>query len=155
MKKIIIVSLIFVLTGIVGIVGIVVVGVYRFNFTNNDIYISGESVTQNDLVGAYIEQVSAGERDYNQGFMLAADGSAQSINMATLLYKSWRLENGKLYLTVESVGNGASSTNEEEYTIESFGIGNQILVLKKGDRIFRYKRKSGTDLSGGKTISRE
>lgn len=43
---------------------------------------------------------------FQAGFTLNADGSAKSINMATLLYRSWKKKGSQLYVTGESLGNG-------------------------------------------------
>lgn len=40
-----------------------------------------------------------------QGFVLEADGKASSVNMATLVYGSWKLEGRRLILSGRSLGN--------------------------------------------------
>lgn len=61
-------------------------------------------VTMPQFLGSWVQPIPVigGE----QGFTLNADGTAASINMATLLYKSWKYENGNLLLSGESIGNG-------------------------------------------------
>ena len=44
--------------------------------------------------------------DEVQGFELKQDGTASSINMATLAFQQWNLENGELLLKSQSIGNG-------------------------------------------------
>ncbi|MEG2282558.1 MAG: lipocalin family protein, partial [Rikenellaceae bacterium] len=41
-------------------------------------------------------------------FTLNADGTASSINMSTLVFKTWAFDNGQLLLSGESIGNGVT-----------------------------------------------
>lgn len=59
------------------------------------------------LVGSWIKPIIGMEGE--DGFCLNADGTASSINSATLLYKSWKREGDKLLMEVESIGNGVTS----------------------------------------------
>ena len=52
-----------------------------------------------------------------QGFSLRANGVAESIDMATLQYRHWRLDGGALVLAGESIGNRTSSAFEESFRI--------------------------------------
>ncbi len=74
-----------------------------------------------------------------QGFLINSDGTAESINMATLLYKKWWQEDGKLILIMESVGNGSSSIDTLKYDI----VKNTTteLELKMGDYTDKYTRQ--------------
>jgi len=72
-------------------------------------------------------------------FTLLADGTAKSDNMTTLLYKKWRIEGDKIIFTIESIGNGSSSTDEEIYEIVK--IDDKELILKQGSYKERYLRK--------------
>lgn len=60
--------------------------------------------TTPQFIGSWVQPIPG--MDGEQGFVLNADGTASSINMATLLYKSWKYENGMLLLLGESLGNG-------------------------------------------------
>ena len=126
-------------------------GYIKFNFFDDDIYISGDSLTEEDLAGSWVEPIpgldndsadtGGGENrtlDKVQGFTLYEDGSAESINMQTLLVLKWRIENGYLILTEKSIGNGTSSTGEERYKIDA--AGKKKLVLRKGNALLEYKR---------------
>jgi hypothetical protein len=59
--------------------------------------------------------------------------------MATLLYKKWWTEEGKLVLVAESIGNGSSSIDTTKYKI--INKTNSILELKNGDYTDRYIKK--------------
>jgi hypothetical protein len=70
---------------------------------------------------------------------MKSDGSAESINMATLLYKKWWQEDGKLILIMESVGNGTSSIDTMRFDI----VKNTAteLELKMGEYVDKYKKQ--------------
>jgi len=122
----------WVLLGLVIVVALVTIaGVIKFNLLGNDVFLSGSAVTRADLVGDWVEPIP-GMESQAQGFTLHEDGSAKSINMATLLYQHWRLNEGKLTLIGESVGNRTSSTFEEQYQIQSLGNGELRLVDADG-----------------------
>ncbi|WP_158962134.1 lipocalin-like domain-containing protein [Myroides fluvii] len=53
-----------------------------------------------------------------QGFELKEDGTAASINMATLKTNKWWVEGDKLFLAQESIGNGTSSVDTVSYQFE-------------------------------------
>jgi len=72
-------------------------------------------------------------------FTLFKDGSARSDNMETLLYKTWKVKGSQLTLTVESVGNGTSSTNEVNYTINK--LTKNQLVLKNRNLLSKYTKE--------------
>lgn len=59
------------------------------------------SFSKDNLVGDWII-----DDEYKAGFKLKADGSAESINMATLPYSKWELSGDLLQLHGLSVGNG-------------------------------------------------
>jgi hypothetical protein len=59
--------------------------------------------------------------------------------MATLLYKKWWQEDGKLILIMESVGNGTSSIDTMRFDI----VKNTAteLELKMGEYVDKYKKQ--------------
>ena len=59
------------------------------------------SFSKDDLVGDWII-----DDEYKAGFRLKADGTAESINMATLPYSKWDLNQNLLQLHGLSIGNG-------------------------------------------------
>lgn len=72
-------------------------------------------------------------------FSLLKDRTARSDNMATLLYKKWRLEGTKLILTVKSIGNGTSSMGEEIYEIQT--LTEEKMILQNGEYLFEFVKK--------------
>lgn len=92
---------------------------------------AGAAVTREALVGDWVEPAPGLEGEV-QGFSLHEDGTASSINMATLLYRRWRLDNGKLVLTGESIGNRTSSLFDEAYRVHSVSTGRLELIDDQG-----------------------
>ena len=94
--------------------------------------------TTNLLVGSWVQPNPINDKEV-QGFLINSDGTAESINMATLLYKKWWEEDGKLILIMESVGNGSSSIDTIRYDI----VKNTAteLDLKMGDYTDKYTRQ--------------
>jgi len=71
-------------------------------------------------------------------FTLFKDGTAQSDNMKTLLYKKWTLKGDIITFTIESIGNKTSSTIQESFQIEK--LSDKQLILRKGNSIFKYTK---------------
>lgn len=90
------------------------------------------------LVGSWVEPNPINSSEV-QGMELQTGGTAQSINMATLLYKNWWLTNQKLVLVAESIGNRTSSVDTTVYEI--LKITNDSLILQQQDLILRYSKK--------------
>jgi len=78
----------------------------------------GSSSATNAYLGDWVEPIP-GMEDQVQGFSLREDGVAESIDMATLQYRHWRVEAESLVLSGESIGNGATSDFEETYRVVS------------------------------------
>ncbi|WP_396158948.1 lipocalin family protein [Flavobacterium sp.] len=93
---------------------------------------------KNLLLGSWVQPNPINEKEV-QGFTLKNNGTAESINMATLLYKKWWTEEGKLILVSESLGNGSSSIDTTKYEI--INKTNSILELKNGNYTDRYIKK--------------
>ncbi len=72
----------------------------------------------NLLIGSWVEPNPINKNEV-QGFKIKEDGNMESINMATLLYKKWWEEQGKLYLVSESIGNGSTSFDTTIFEIIS------------------------------------
>lgn len=72
-------------------------------------------------------------------FTLFKDGTARSDNMETLLYKTWSVNGKQVTFTIESVGNGTSSTDTIIYTIEKLSA--DELILRRGTELSRYTRQ--------------
>ena len=73
-----------------------------------------------------------------QGVELKADGSARSVNMATLLYDSWKLEKESVILHGTSIGNGVSG--EFSDTLGIVKLTSDSLSLQKGSLVLHYSR---------------
>ena len=75
-----------------------------------------------------------------QGFTLNQNGTARSINMATMVMKSWSLENRTLLLQYQSIGN--NQTIEGTDTLNIVKLNADSLVLSKnGYIVWRLKRE--------------
>lgn len=72
-------------------------------------------------------------------FTLFKNGTARSDNMKTLLYKNWKVNGNQITFTVESIGNGTSSTENITYCIEK--LADDQLNLKKGAHLYMYTKK--------------
>lgn len=114
---------------------LVIIGLSRCNQTKT------ESKTENAIIlltGSWVQPNPINEKEV-QGFILQQDGKAISINMATLVYKKWWTEEGKLILVAESIGNHSSSIDTTSYEIVKNT--NSILELKNGDFVDKYTKK--------------
>jgi len=92
----------------------------------------------NQFIGSWIQPNPINEKEV-QGFILNTDGTAQSINMATLKYKKWWINSDKLVLVLESIGNRVSTIDTIKYDV--IVINDKELKLKDGDYIDEYRRK--------------
>lgn len=114
---------------------LVIIGLSRCNQTKT------ESKTENAIIlltGSWVQPNPINEKEV-QGFILQQDGKAISINMATLVYKKWWTEEGKLILVAESIGNHSLSIDTTSYEIVKNT--NSILELKNGDFVDKYTKK--------------
>ncbi|MDR0230403.1 MAG: lipocalin family protein [Flavobacteriaceae bacterium] len=69
------------------------------------------------LVGSWTQPNPINDKE-EQGFELKEDGTAASINMATLKTSKWWVEGDKLFLEQESIGNGTSAVDTVSYQFE-------------------------------------
>lgn len=93
---------------------------------------------QDRLVGTWIQPIP-GMEDQIQGFKLNADGSAESINMHTLVYNAWSNKNNTLTLKGESIGNGQTIKISEQFEIQN--LTKDTLTLRLQDSVFTYTRQ--------------
>lgn len=91
------------------------------------------------VVGSWIMPIE-GQQGKVQGVNLEEDGTASSINMATLVYKSWQQEGDNLYLAVKSIGNGIEIEGIDTLKIEKLTADSLILASNYG-YILRYARQ--------------
>ncbi len=103
-----------------------------------DVSVSNANKETNPLIGSWIEPIPGQEKKV-QGIKINDDGTAESINMATLLYKKWWEKDGKLILVSESIGNHSSGIDTLEYKIVV--LNNTDLELKDGNYSLKYKRQ--------------
>lgn len=90
------------------------------------------------LEGAWVEPNPIAP-DQVQGIQIDADGTASSINMATLRYKSWKMEGDSLALTLESEGSGDPFTMTLTYGIKK--LDKDSLVLSGEFGTLRFARQ--------------
>lgn len=90
------------------------------------------------ITGEWVQPIP-GMEDQMQGIKLEDGGKAESINMSTLLYQSWKQEGNKLTLTGESIGNGQTIDFEEVYIVAK--LTKDSLVLKQGNLELVYVRE--------------
>lgn len=91
------------------------------------------------VVGAWIMPIE-GQLGEIQGIDLKEDGTASSINMATLVYQSWDQNGDDLYLTVKSIGNGMTIEGVDTLKIEKLTSDSLILESNYGYTL-RYTRQ--------------
>jgi hypothetical protein len=96
-----------------------------------------EKEAKNPFVGAWEEPIPGQENKF-QGFILNKDGSAESINMATLKYKSWKVDSNNIIFIAESIGNHISFIDTISYTIKS--INENTLILKDENQYLNFKK---------------
>lgn len=89
------------------------------------------------LIDKWLKPIE-GQPGKTDGVKLNADGSAESVNSATLLHKSWQADGKILTLTGTSIGNGVSSDFTSVYQIEE--LSENKLVLKMGQNVFIYTK---------------
>ena len=126
----------FLLLGIVTVLGL---GMYKFNVLQDDIYMTGDAITEADMIGGWVKPVE-GMPDQLEGFELHPGGVARSINMATLPYITWKQERDKLTLTGVSIGNGTSFPITDVFKIDSVGK-DTMFVIDSGGRELAYRRR--------------
>ncbi len=99
--------------------------------------VTEKTASCSNVIGSWVEPVP-GRPELVQGIVLYADGSARSINMATLLYQSWRISGDNLVLRVRSIGNHTSSEDDETYL---FSLPDKdTLLLRSGELVITYRR---------------
>ena len=91
------------------------------------------------FVSTWLEPIP-GQFQKEQGFKLFADGTAQSVNMATLIYQGWRVRDGRLILWGKSIGNGGTSSFDETWDVVM--VSKKKLVLKRNGFYKTYRTYS-------------
>ena len=93
-------------------------------------------IKREELCGIWVQPVPGSH--IVQGVELKLDGSARSVNMATLRYDSWQLASGSIILHGLSIGNGVSGDFSD--TLEILKLTPDSLILQKGKLIMQYSK---------------
>lgn len=91
------------------------------------------------IVGSWVMPIE-GQAGQVQGIKMEENGGASSINMATLVYKSWKQQGDNLYLTVKSIGNGMEIEGIDSLKIEKLTADSLVLTSNYGYTL-RYERQ--------------
>ena len=95
--------------------------------------------TTPEIQGTWVQPIP-GMTEQVQGFTLYSDGSAESVNMATLQYTQWSLpEPETLILYGQSIGNGQTIEFCDTLTIAL--LSSDSLVLHRGELDLTYYRQ--------------
>ena len=105
--------------------------------TATKVIVSPAQRNNNPIMGAWTQPAN-GSSNNSQGMQLNADGSASSINMATLQYESWTLNNNQLILTGKSIDNGQTIEFTDTMTVVS--ITPDSLILSSDGVIVAYSK---------------
>lgn len=87
------------------------------------------------LEGSWVEPVP-GMEEQTQGFTLNEDGTAVSINMATLQYHEWSASGDTLVLTGKSIGNGQTIDMADTLLIVSVSADSLVVRQHQLTRTF-------------------
>lgn len=94
----------------------------------NDITIASKVVvTPAILFGKWVQPIEG--QDSIQGFDLKRDGVAESINMNTLVFKSWSIAQGKLILVGQSIGNGQTIDFSNDFNVDTLTAAKLVISL--------------------------
>lgn len=92
----------------------------------------------NDIAGEWVEPIP-GMEDQMQGISLNADGTASSINMATLQYETWKREGDNLILSGKSIGNGQTISFSDTLLIKN--LTDEEMSLTRGEMTITYRKR--------------
>ncbi len=91
-----------------------------------------------DIAGEWVEPIP-GMEDQIQGISLNADGTASSINMATLQYETWKREGDNLILSGKSIGNGQTISFSDTLLIKN--LTDEEMSLTRGEVTITYRKR--------------
>lgn len=109
--------------------------------TTTDTDASATTVAEHlpSITGTWVEPIPGNETG-EQGIQLMEDGTATSVNMATLQYSGWKIINDSiLLLTGKSIGNRQVIDFTDTFRIAA--VSDSALILDLGTGIITYKRK--------------
>lgn len=92
------------------------------------------------ITGSWVEPLTLGGNNSVQGFKLNEDGTASSINMSTLVWKSWARSGNDLIMTGESIGNGASFEFSDTMRIDKLNR-DSLLLIGRGGNVMGFGRQ--------------
>ena len=75
-----------------------------------------------------------------QGFTLNQNGTASSVNMATLLIKNWNLDNWTLTLQYESIGNKQTIIGTDTLNVVKIDA-DSLILAKKAEVVWQLARQ--------------
>ena len=101
------------------------------------------------LVGSWVQEIP-GEIQGYQGFILSRDGKAASLNMASLQYFSYIIDEQSLILQGQSLGNGQTIDFTDKYQIVHLDE-NSLVLSKEGQRLEYQKLPNNLDFEPQKT----
>ncbi len=96
-------------------------------------------IRQADLTGCWMEVLPPGT-PYEQGMVLNDDGTAESVGMATLKYRSWKKSGNRLILEGESIGNGQTISFSD--TLHIVCLAGDTLTIERKNSQLSFVRKS-------------
>ena len=99
----------------------------------------GGSKAPATVVGSWIMPIN-GQPGEVQGIKLEENGEASSINMHTLIYKEWE-QQGDLYLTVKSIGNGIEIEGVDTLKIDKLTPDSLVLSSNYGYTLEYVRQK--------------
>lgn len=97
----------------------------------------GCQTEQPSLIGNWVQPIPGQQGE--QGIRIEKDGVASSINMHTLVYKTWKQQDNRLILGGESIGNRVSGAFSDTLVIRK--LTKDTLVLSRGSWKDTYTRK--------------
>lgn len=92
-----------------------------------------------EILGEWIQPIESMPGE-TQGIKIDENGTASSINMATLVYEKWSQDGDQLILSGQSIGNGQTIQFTDTLKIET--VTPDSLILSSNGNIIRYSRKN-------------
>lgn len=93
--------------------------------------------------GSWVAPIE-GMEPFQWGFTLNPDGSALSINSATLQYKTWEIKDDKLVLQGESIGNGQTIVVSDTFSVKQEKNKIQAVISAAGV-VYTFAEKTDAD----------
>ena len=102
------------------------------NSNESEMIVESNYFLKEQLVGDWVQPNPINSKEV-QGFSLLENGTAQSINMATLLYEKWWMDNDELFLVAKSIGNRQQSVDTLAYKIIKLDNSSLSIKYKNGN----------------------